>query len=188
MRTTIIFLLIFTILLGGIYPIVVYGIAQGIFPTAANGSLVIQEGKIIGSHLIGQEFTNPKYFFGRPSATTPPYNANNSSGSNLSPANPAQAETVKARVDALQKLDPSNKRAVPIDLVTASASGLDPHISVQAAYYQVPRLMRLRGLKETQLDKLINTSKEPQLLGGLGQEVVNVLTLNMALDKLQPSK
>jgi K+-transporting ATPase ATPase C chain len=175
-----------TILTGLLYPLAVTGLAQVIFPSKANGSLIEQDGSVTGSELIGQTFTEPKYFWGRPSATGPySYNAAASSGSNLGPTNPALEEAVEARIQALQAADPGNTQPIPVDLVTASASGLDPHISVAAALYQAPRVARERGLGEEEVLRLIEEFTEGRQLGFLGEPRVNVLRLNLALDGLQ---
>jgi K+-transporting ATPase ATPase C chain len=179
-------LLLFTLITGIIYPLMVTGIAQIIFPWRANGSLIEGDGQVIGSELIGQSFTDPKYFWGRPSATTPfPYNAAASSGSNLGPTNQAFEQAVRARIEALQSADPGNASPIPVDLVTASASGLDPHISVAAALYQMPRVSRERGLSEEQVRILVEQYTEGRQLGFLGEPRVNVLKLNLALEGLK---
>ncbi len=175
-----------SLLLGIIYPLLVTGLAQLIFPVQANGSLMGREGKLIGSELIGQPFDDPKYFWGRLSATPDfPYNSASSSGSNLGPSNPALVEEVKARVEALQKADPGNKSSIPIDLVTSSGSGLDPHMSPAAALYQASRVARVRGLSEERVRYLLDQFTEPRQWGFLGEPRVNVLRLNLALDGLQ---
>lgn len=172
-----------TLLTGGVYPAVVTGIAQLVFPRTANGSLLTAGGRIHGSHLIGQDFTEPKYFWPRPSATGPmPYNAAASGGSNLGPTNPALAQAVQERVTALRTTDPGNTAAVPIDLVTASGSGLDPHLSPAAAAYQTGRVARVRGLTVDSVQSLVNRYTTGRQLGVLGEPVVNVLALNLALD------
>ena len=156
-RPALMTLLIFTILTGLVYPLVVTGLAQLIFPRQANGSLIVQNGQTVGSTLIGQQFDDPKYFWGRLSATGPyPYNAAASSGSNLGPTNPALLDEVKARIAALKAADPTNTQPIPVDLVTSSGSGLDPDISVAAALYQLPRVARLRGLSETLVRSLVS--------------------------------
>lgn len=183
LRTSVLALLVFTVLTGVIYPLVITGLAQIAFPKQANGSLIERNGKTLGSELIGQPFDDPKYFWSRPSATTPePYNAASSTGSNLSVGNPAQIEAVKQRVAALRAADPGNKAEIPIDLVTASGSGLDPHISPDAAGYQVPRVARVRGMSEQSVRKLVERFTEGRQLGILGEPAVNVLQLNLALD------
>ena len=177
--------LLLSLVTGIVYPLVVTGVAQMAFPATANGSLIVKDGKAVGSSLIGQNFTEPKHFWGRPSATAPqPYNAAASSGSNLGPLNPALAAAVKARIEALRAADPGNPRPVPIDLVTASASGLDPHISVAAALWQVPRIAGQRRLAETEITSLVTKHTEGRQWGLLGEPRVNVLALNLALDKL----
>ena len=177
-------LLIFTILTGLAYPLVVTGIAQLVFPAQANGSLIVRNGQTVGSTLIGQSFDDPKYFWGRLSATGPyPYNAAASSGSNLGPTNPALLDAVKTRIAKLRSSDPDNKQAIPVDLVTSSASGLDPHISVAAAMYQAPRIARLRGLTQDQVRAAIADNTTGPFLGFIGEPVVNVLQLNLELDK-----
>jgi potassium-transporting ATPase KdpC subunit len=182
-RPAIVSLLLLTLITGVIYPLVVTVLAQVIFPSQANGSLIVSSGRIAGSALIGQPFDDPKYFWGRLSATSPsPYNAAASSGSNLGPTNPALVDAVKARIDALKAADPSNTQPVPIDLVTASGSGLDPHISPAAAYYQAARVVGARGMSQAQVRALIDQHTEGRLFGLLGEARVNVLQLNLALD------
>jgi K+-transporting ATPase ATPase C chain len=186
-RPALMALLIFTVLTGLLYPLVVTGIAQLVFPHQANGSLIVQNGQTVGSSLIGQQFTDPKYFWGRLSATGPyPYNAAASSGSNLGPTNPALLDEVKGRIAALKAADPSNTQPIPVDLVTSSGSGLDPDISVAAALYQLPRVARLRGLSESALRTLVDKYTQGRQLGFLGEPRVNVLQLNLALDALKP--
>jgi K+-transporting ATPase ATPase C chain len=186
-RPALMALLIFTVLTGLLYPLVVTGIAQLAFPHQANGSLIVVNGKTVGSTLIGQQFTDPKYFWGRLSATGPyPYNAAASSGSNLGPSNPALLDEVKARIAALKAADPGNTQPIPVDLVTSSGSGLDPDISVAAALYQLPRVARLRGLNESAVRALVDQYTQGRTLGFLGEPRVNVLQLNLALDALKP--
>ncbi len=176
-----------SLITGLAYPLLVTGIAQTAWPEQAQGSLVMHDGKPIGSSLIGQAFTTPGYIWGRPSATGPgPYNAGASSGSNLGPSNPALIEAVTARVAALRAADPGQQGAVPVDLVTASASGLDPHISRAAADYQLARVARARGISPGQLQDLLARHTEGVWLGMLGEPRVNVLALNLALDKAWP--
>lgn len=181
-RPTLVLFAALTLLTGVVYPLAVTGIATAAFPSQAAGSLIERDGRVIGSALIGQAFADPKNFWGRPSATAPmANNATASGGSNLGPLNPALVDAVKARIATLQAADPDNQSPVPVDLVTASASGLDPDISVAAALYQAPRIARLRGLPLTQVQTLIDTHREPVLFGFLGEPRVNVLALNMAL-------
>ena len=184
-RPAVSLLIVMTVLLGMVYPLVVTLVAKTAFRGAADGSLVYRDGKLVGSTLIGQSFSDPKHFWGRPSATTPqPYNALSSSGSNLGPLNPALLKQVEDNVKALRAADPGNGRPVPVDLVTASASGLDPHITPAAAYYQAARVARARNLPVEQVTALIAAHEEPALLGLLGERRVNVLELNLALDRL----
>ena len=179
--------ILLTIITGLIYPLLVTGIGQALFPAQAAGSLIERDGKLIGSRLIGQNFTDPKYFWGRPSATGPvPYNAAASSGSNLGPLNPALHDAVAGRVKALREADPGNMQPVPVDLVTASASGLDPHISPAAAAYQAARVARVRGLKLDAVQTLVAQHTEDRQWGIFGEPRVKVLELNLALEGLQP--
>lgn len=182
-RTAVMMLLVMTLLTGLAYPLLVTGIAQVAFPNAANGSLILRDGQALGSQLIGQPFSDPKYFWSRPSATGPyPYNAGASTGSNLAIGNPGQLDAVKARVEAMRTADPDNAAPVPIDLVTASGSGLDPHISPAAARYQAARVARARGVPLERVEQRIAAAIEPRQLGILGEARVNVLKLNLALD------
>jgi K+-transporting ATPase ATPase C chain len=185
-RNALTMLLVMTVITGLIYPLVATGVAQVLFPHQANGSLIERDGKPIGSELIGQSFTDPKYFWGRPSATTPqPYNGTGSNGSNLGPTNPALRDAVQQRIDALHAADPGNTAPVPSDLVTASGSGLDPEISPAAAQYQVARVARLRNLSVDQVQTLVVQAMQGRQLGLLGEARVNVLQLNLVLDGLQ---
>ena len=171
------------------YPFLTTGIAAAVFPHEAAGSLIKQDNRIVGSELIGQAFSSPGYFWGRPSATAPmPYNGAGSSGSNLGPRNPALADAIQSRIAALKAADPDNPVPVPVDLVTASGSGLDPHISPAAAAYQAARVARARNLSLTDVDALIQAHTERPWLGVLGDPAVNVLTLNLALDQLRPAR
>jgi len=168
---------------GLLYPGVITVISRAVFPEQAAGSLIVKDGKAVGSALIGQPFSDPKYFWGRLSATSPmPYNPTASSGSNLGPSNPALTDAARARIEALRAADPDSKAPVPVDLVTASGSGLDPHISVAAADYQAARVARLRGLPLAKVEALIVANTEKPLLSVLGDSGVNVLRLNLALD------
>ena len=174
-----------SLLAGLVYPLAVTGVAQLAFADRANGSLIVRDDRVIGSELIGQSFADPKHFCSRPSATSPmPYNAANSGGSNLGPTNPALADAVKARIAALREADPGNTAPVPVDLVTASASGLDPHISRAAADYQAARVARARALPESRVRELIAQHTEGPALGFIGAPRVQVLRLNLALDEL----
>lgn len=176
-------LLLMTALLGFGYPALITGVAQVAFPGQAGGSLVYRDGHLVGSRLIGQSFADPKYFWSRPSATTPqPYNSLASAGSNLGPLNPALIDAVKSNVKALHDADPTNTQPVPVELVTASASGLDPEISPAAARYQASRIARARGIPAARVDSLIEAHVQARLLGLIGEPRVNVLDLNRALD------
>lgn len=180
-------LVAFTVLTGLVYPVLTTGIARLAFPSASTGSLVEHDGRTVASALIGQSFSSPRYFWSRPSATSPqPYNGASSSGSNLGARNPALVEAVTARVAALRAADPGNTAPVPVDLVTASASGLDPHISVAAARYQVARVARERGLAAAAVEALVAAHIEGRTLGLLGEPRVNVVRLNLALDRARP--
>jgi K+-transporting ATPase ATPase C chain len=184
LRPAVISFLLLTLLTGIAYPLLVTGISQVTMSSKANGSLIVKDGKPVGSSLIGQSFSDPKYFWSRPSATGPmANNASASSGSNLGPTNPALMDAVKARVQALRDADPSNTQAVPVDLVTASASGLDPHISPAAAEYQLARVARVRNLTPDAVRKLVADHTEGRQFGILGEPRVNVLELNLALDE-----
>jgi K+-transporting ATPase ATPase C chain len=183
LRQSFMLLLVLTVITGVLYPLAATGLSQWMFPHQANGSLIERDGKPIGSALIGQSFTDPRYFWGRPSATSPnPYNASASSGSNQGPTNPVLADAVKQRIAALRAADPGNSAPVPVDLVTASGSGLDPEISQAAAQYQLGRVARARGLSGAQVQALVNQSTSGRQLGVLGEPRVNVLRLNLALD------
>ncbi len=184
-RPAVVLLGLLSLLTGIVYPLVVTAVAQAVFPAQANGSLIVQGGQVRGSALIGQPFDEPRYFWSRPSATTPAYNASASSGSNLGPLNPALAAAVQARVEALRTADPGNHQPVPSDLVTASGSGLDPHISPAAAFYQVGRVARVRGLDAERVRQLVAQHTEARALGILGEPRVNVLLLNLALERLR---
>jgi K+-transporting ATPase ATPase C chain len=178
---------VLSLVTGLAYPLVVTGIAQTVFPAQANGSLIVRDGKTVGSALIGQTFADPGHFWSRPSATGPmPYNAANSSGSNLAPTAPALIDAVQARIQALRAADPGNTASVPVDLVTASASGLDPHISRAAADYQAARVARVRGLPLARVQALVEQHTEGRALGFIGEPRVHVLQLNLALDALAP--
>jgi potassium-transporting ATPase KdpC subunit len=186
-RPAIVLFAAFTVLTGFVYPLVITGIAHLAFPQEAAGSVLVRNGKPIGSMLIGQNFSDPKYFWSRPSATTPqPYSGTGSTGSNLGPLNPALTDAVKSRIQALRAADPGNSSPVPVDLVTASASGLDPEETVAAALYQAPRVARARGLTVQVVRDLIGVHAQGPLLGFLGESRVNVLALNLALDRLAP--
>ena len=179
--------LVLTLLTGVLYPLAVTGVAALAFPGRASGSLLRAGGRVAGSALIGQPFSAPRYFWGRPSATSPfPDNAALSTGSNLGPNNPVLAEQVKARIEALRRADPGNTSPVPVDLVTASASGLDPDISLAAAYYQAPRVAKARGLSLSSVEDLVASHAEDRTFGILGEPRVNVLELNLALDRGAP--
>ena len=185
LRPAIVLFILLTAITGVAYPLLITAIAQTAFPEEANGSLIVKDGKQIGSSLIGQSFSDPAYFWGRPSATAPtPYNGAASGGSNLGPLNPALAESVKGRIEALKTADPENKLPIPADLVTASASGLDPHISPAAAAYQVERVARARHLDVAAVETLVARHREERQWGVFGEARVNVLELNLALDAL----
>ena len=183
LRPAITLLALLTLVTGVIYPLTVTGLAQVLFPHQSNGSLIVIDGKTYGSELIGQQFDDPKYFWGRPSAAG--YDAAASSGSNLGAMNPSLEDVVQARIDALHAADPNNPLPIPVDLVTASASGLDPHISVASALYQVRRVASARGLEEAEVASLVEKYTEGRQFGIFGEPRVNVLLLNLALDGLQ---
>ncbi len=185
LRPALVLFVLLSLVTGVAYPLVITEIAQAVFPQQARGSFVERDGVVVGSKLIGQQFDTPDYFWGRLSATAPmPYNGAASSGSNLGPTNPALADAVKARVEALRAADNGNDKPVPIDLATASGSGLDPHISPAAAEYQLPRVARTRNLPEARVRELVAAHTEGRSLGVLGEPRVNVLELNLALDAL----
>ncbi|MBF0131262.1 MAG: potassium-transporting ATPase subunit KdpC [Magnetococcales bacterium] len=184
LKPALLFLLVMTLLTGGIYPSLVTGLAQWLFPFQSHGSILKSHGKAVGSAWVGQSFTDPRYFWGRPSATAPmPYNAAASSGSNQGPRNPALEQAVRERIAALKAAAPGQTTPIPVDLVTASASGLDPHISPASAQWQVPRVARTRGLPELVVRDLVAHYSEGRTFGLLGEPRVNVLTLNLALDQ-----
>jgi potassium-transporting ATPase KdpC subunit len=185
-RNTLMSILLFTVITGFIYPLAVTGLAQVIFPDQANGSIITKNNKTVGSSLLGQQFEDPKYFWGRLSATTPyAYNGGSSGGSNLGQNNPDLMKAVQARIQALRDADPGNTAKIPVDLVTASGSGLDPHISPAAAAYQVQRVAKLRGMDEAKVSALVAANTEGRQFGFLGEPVVNVLKMNLALDELE---
>ena len=187
LRPALVLFALLTLLTGVAYPLVVTGAAQALFPAQAAGSLIVRDGKPVGSELIGQNFADPRHFWGRPSATGPmPYNAAASSGANQGPLNPALLDAVKGRIAALRAADPGNTSPVPVDLVTASSSGLDPHISPAAARYQVARVASARGLTLASVQSLVDQQTEKPLMGFLGEPRVHVLRLNLALDALAP--
>ena len=186
LRPALVLFLVLSLVTGIAYPLLVSGVANVAMPFQAGGSIVQRDGKAVGSLLIGQSFSDPKHFWSRPSATSPgPNNAANSGGSNQGPSNPALAEAVKGRIDALRAADPDNKAPVPVDLVTASGSGLDPEISVAAAQYQAGRIARARGIPLERVNALISEHTKGQVLGFLGEPRVNVLELNLALDSIR---
>jgi potassium-transporting ATPase KdpC subunit len=185
-RPAISLLVLMTILLGIVYPLIITGVAKVTFPRQAEGTLIYRDGKLIGSRLIGQSFSDPKYFWSRPSATSPqPYNGLASSGSNLGPLNPALIDGVKANAKALHDADPYNRRPIPVDLVSASASGLDPEISPAAAHYQAARVARARNVPLEQVEALIRAHEQGRLFALVGEPRVNVLELNLALDRMR---
>ena len=181
-RPAILSLFILTIITGIIYPLFITGISQALFPAQANGSLLYRSGKIMGSSFIGQLFDDPKYLWGRISAATPQYNASSSSGSNMGPSNPALIDEIRGRIKALKDADPDNTSPVPADLVTSSASGLDPHISPAAAYYQTHRISKKRGMPESVVKEIIRKNTSGRFMNLLGEPVVNVLKVNLDLD------
>lgn len=186
LRPAIMVFALLAVITGLIYPFAITGVAQAVFPHQANGSLIMKNGQAVGSELIGQPFDDPKYFWGRLSATSPfPYNAAASSGSNYGPLSSALTDEVKARIDALKAADPTNNQSIPVDLVTSSGSGLDPDISVAAALYQVPRVARVRGMSQDQVRALVQQHTQGRQFGVLGEPRVNVLELNLALDGVQ---
>ncbi|AMD44173.1 potassium-transporting ATPase subunit KdpC [Bordetella holmesii] len=186
LRAALVIFLALSVLVGLLYPLATTGVVRLLWPFQAGGSLLEQDGRVVGSALIGQSFTDPRYFWGRPSATAPmPYNAAASGGSNLGPANPALAQAVRARIAALRAADPGNPAPIPVDLATASGSGLDPHISPAAAGYQAARVARARGLPTATVEQLIARHTERPVPDILGEPVVNVLALNLALDRLR---
>lgn len=186
LKPAFVLLVLLSILTGIVYPLAVTGLAQALFPAQAAGSVVLRDGHPVGSSLIGQNFAAPGYFWGRPSATSPmPYNASASGGSNLGPMNPSLTDAVKVRIATLREADPGNTAPVPVDLVTSSASGLDPHISPAAAHYQAARVARARGLAVEPVRALVTQQTEHPWLGTLGEARVNVLALNLALDAIK---
>jgi K+-transporting ATPase ATPase C chain len=187
-RPALVLLLLFTVITGLVYPLAITGVAQLVFPRQANGSLILRGGAVVGSSWIGQTFSDAKYFWGRLSATSPPYNAAASSGSNLGPLNQALVDQARARIEALRAADPEVRGPVPVDLVTASGSGLDPHISPAAAEYQAARVAKARGLSLEEVHRLIAAHTTGRLLGLIGEPVVNVLELNLALDAAAGSR
>ena len=183
-KPAVVIFFLLTLITGIFYPLLITVIAQAAFPVQANGNLIVHEGKVVGSALIGQPFTSLAYFWGRPSATSSvPYNASLSSGSNLGPSNPALTSAVKSRVEVLRAVDPANTLPIPVDLVTASGSGLDPHISIAAAEYQIHRVAKARGLDDARIRDIVAKNTSGRWLGVIGEPVVNVLALNLALDE-----
>jgi len=181
-RPALLTFLVLTIIAGIIYPLFIMGIAQALFPVQANGNIIYRNGKAAGSVLIGQPFDEPKYLWGRISATSPQYNASSSSGSNIGPSNPALIDEINGRIRALKTADPNNTNPIPVDLVTSSASGLDPHISLASAYYQVSRISRKRGISEKAVKSIIDRNTNGRFLYIIGEPVVNVLMVNLDLD------
>jgi K+-transporting ATPase ATPase C chain len=186
LKIAFILLVLLTVLTGLLYPLMMTGIAQLLFPKQANGSFIEKNGKVVGSLLIGQSFTDPSYFWSRPSATSPfPYNGESSSGSNMGPSNPDFLTTVKDRIASLRQSDSQKNHLIPVDLVTASGSGLDPEISPLAAFYQVPRIAKMRHISEKDLQLFIQNFIQQRTFGILGEPRINVLQLNLALDDLK---
>jgi K+-transporting ATPase ATPase C chain len=184
LRSAFLVFLLLTVITGIIYPLTITVVAQTLFRHQANGSIILKNGKPAGSSLIGQSFDDPKYFWGRLSATSPTaFNASVSSGSNFGPMNPALRQSTEARIKSLQNADPGNNSPIPVDLVMACASGLDPHISIAAAMYQIPRVARLRGIPQEEIVKIVRENTQGRFIGIIGEPVVNVLLLNMALDE-----
>jgi K+-transporting ATPase ATPase C chain len=185
LRRSVVSLLLMAVLTGVFYPLVIAGIGHAAFPRRSQGSLIVRDGAIVGSELIGQPFEDPKYFWPRPSATAPaPYNAGASGGSNLGPSNPRLVQAVQERVARLKAADPDNRLPIPVDLVTSSGSGLEPYISPAAARYQAPRVAQARGLTPEQVEQLVRAHTQGRQWGLLGQPRTNVVTLNLALDRL----
>jgi K+-transporting ATPase ATPase C chain len=185
LRPAIVLLAALTLVTGVVYPLLITAIAQAAFPHQANGSLIVSEGKAIGSSLIGQPFDDVKYFWSRPSGTAPPYNASASTGTNVGPTNPALADAVRQRIETLRRADPDVSDPVPVDLVTASGSGLDPHISPASALYQLHRVAKARGLDVQKVSDLVAQHTDVAQLGVFGEPGVNVLELNLALDAVR---
>ncbi|OZI61981.1 potassium-transporting ATPase subunit C [Bordetella genomosp. 11] len=189
LRPALVVFAILAIVTGLAYPYATTGVSQLLFPREANGSLIEQDGRVLGSSLIGQQFSSPKYFWGRLSATAPmPYNASASGGSNLGPRNPALADAAKARIEALRAADPGNTKPIPVDLVSASGSGLDPDIGIAAADYQIERVARARNLSTLEVARRVEAHTRRPFFGLLGEPVVNVLALNLDLDGIKASR
>ncbi len=182
LRIAILIFIFLTVITGVLYPILITGISQAFIHHQANGSLIYRNGKAVGSSLIGQQFNDPEYLWGRPSATSPaPYNSASSAASNIGPSNPAFKEIIETRIRILKSADPRNTNPIPVDLITSSASGLDPHISPAAAYYQIPRIARTRGIPEDAVMKIIQVNSSRRLFGCIGENVVNVVKVNLDL-------